>query len=204
MAIDGFLEIYTQNKKLVEGECLDFHAQGKERPISIQSFKLKTEDSDKKTKKKGKDKDKKGGKVDDSNTDPPEKPKGKAKFPVTLEFTKDVDSSTPALFLSYCTHGDGDEKNDIPFKLVRITLRKGAGGQPMRYLMIEVGQAFVTKYEVKTDEDKLPSESIEIIGEWYHVHYRPQKLEGKGKWHPAGWDFKKKSPDIPRTGLEVT
>src|SRR4051794_35407278 len=115
MAIDGFLELIRDDDSAVEGEALDLKFPN---AIAIESFEMKAEDSASKSKSKSKDgregKDGKGSGRKSAGS------KGKVKTPVSFKITKSVDSSSPAMYLSYCIHSDQEDANDKPFKVARV------------------------------------------------------------------------------------
>lgn len=192
MAIDGFLELLRDDGEKVAGESLD-RKFGKEHAIAILSFEMKSTSSDRKKKKK--DAKGKGGKKgsdtddDDFDDDDVGSAKGKRTCPISFKISKEVDSSSPYLYLSYCTHSDAEDSNDKPFKIARVTLRKAEGGQALEFLVLEFEQAFVTSYKVGTDESKMPTESLSFTCKACKIKYRPQRMGGSNRDNIAGWDF---------------
>jgi type VI protein secretion system component Hcp len=210
MPIDGYMELYRNGKNVLRGEALDelFHMI---HASAILSFDMSSESVDKKKKKKDKETTKAPKpipgkplssrrppgplapkKTDDDDDDDEGEGKSKTpKEPLTFKISKFVDLATPFLYLSYCQHADEKSTRDKAFDECRLTLRKAGGGKdPLPFLLVIFCNAFVTKYTLKTDEDKLPTENITMVCKQCAIHYTPQTPQGEGATTVfSGWDF---------------
>ncbi len=217
MPFDGFMEFF-QGGKQIQGEALD-HRFGKSGSgVALINFEMSSEGLDKKKKDKDKDKDKdKQGKSGDGKPPTTTSPRGKLtedfddyseafgqmfgddkppKYPITFKITKDVDRMSPRLYLSYCRHTDQEKGYKELFEKVVVTLRKSGGprakpdNKPLEFLVITLGNVFVSKYSLKTDADKLPTESVTFTCERCEMRYVPQAATGAGRPDIIlSWDF---------------
>lgn len=189
MSLDGFLELIKQGKP-VEGESLDKIFSAK-KAIAISSFDVWTLENE--------IEDEDGPDLSNAPTtgNGPLRPRGKPntdekkKCPIFFKVTKEVDASSPELFLGYCRHADLQISE--AYDSAKVTIRKAGGPNPVVYLVMEFGKVYVCSYSVNTDESKLPTETVSFSCRSAKMQYRPQKSKGFGSARITGWDFELES-----------
>ncbi|MGK6324464.1 Hcp family type VI secretion system effector [Sphingomonas sp. DT-51] len=109
---------------------------------------------------------------------------GKANFH-DLSITKYVDKAT-ATILSNCASGKH-------FDTATLTCRKAGGGAPVPYLVIDMGQVFVSGVQHGgSPGDELTVESVTFNFAEVDVTYKPQNATGAGAGEvPFKWDIRK-------------
>ena len=100
-----------------------------------------------------------------------------------ISMTKNLDKSTPALFL-HCANG-----KHIPNGL--LTFRK-AGEKPVEYLKIKLADILISSVqEAGSGGSDILSESLSINFAKFWVEYTEQQADGSGKaGGEMGWDVK--------------
>ncbi len=207
MPLDAFLELKRGGKFLI-GEVQDAAFEGK--AIEIASFQLGTPASDSSLPgsedSAEEDLDVSGLFGEKSGRRRPRKKKEEpvtvaapAKDPVlsalekyTFTITKDTDSSSPELFLSYCETAALRHK---PFDVAILTIRKLTGGDPLCFLKMTFSEVYVMSYTMQVGSSKvdaIPDETITFCFASCKFEYRPQEAGGKlGSPITRQWDFTK-------------
>jgi type VI protein secretion system component Hcp len=185
MALDAFLEL-TKNGSPVAGESLD---RAFRKAMAITSFWIGSGQPPQRARRDPQaETDEHADQpttIAPNNQAQPPPPARKPQFPLTFRISKDVDAASKELFLAYCRHADsdrlaGDQNNPDCFDTARVTLRKAGGKEPLVYLVLEFGTVFVNNYELKTDSDKLPIETITFGFRKCKLVYTPQRTGGTG------------------------
>lgn len=187
MAIDGFLELIRHGQP-VPGETLDKTFSAK-RAMSITGFTvwtLENEIEDEAPPSSVSDNsDSKWGQA--SLGSPKARSTEPKKCPIFFRITKEVDLASAELYLAYCKHAD--TQADEPFDLAKVSIRKAGGAHPLVFLVLEFGKVYVASYQVSSNPDRLPVETISFTCRSCKIQYRPQKQQGFGPAKITGWDF---------------
>lgn len=89
-----------------------------------------------------------------------------------IHFTKQVDKSSPNLFINCCTGKH--------FPTAKITLRK-AGDKPLEYLTMDLTEVFISSYNVAGhDSGGIAQESFSLNFAKVTYNYTPQNADGSG------------------------
>lgn len=205
MPLDAFLEL-KRGGKLLAGEVQDTAFEGK--AIEISSFTLGTPGSSSELPQSEGAADevdldasslfsqrpsRKVKKAMATSAPPPTKdPVLSALEKYTFTITKDTDSSSPELFLSYCETAALRHK---PFDEGIVTVRKATGGDPLTFLKLTFKQVYVMSYKLNIGNSKIeaiPDEEIMFCFSSCKMEYRPQEAGGRlGSPITRQWDFTK-------------
>jgi type VI protein secretion system component Hcp len=105
----------------------------------------------------------------------------------TFEITKDLDIATPLLFRAYCEHAQEEDPKPYTAKLV---LRKAGGKWSFTYLELTFYEVQVISFEIKSESDKLPKESVSFSFNKCKFRYSAQKPDGGSKPNEKTFDWR--------------
>jgi type VI protein secretion system component Hcp len=206
MALDGFLELIRQGKP-IQGETLD-RIFTKKKASSIASFSMWGVDNEvpeeetpladtsttQPTSQPGQGsltfQNKPGG----GSTPLQAKKAEQKKYPIFFKVTKEIDLSSPELYLAYCKNAD--LLTTQPFDTAKVTIRKAGGKNKLVYLVLEFSNVRVTAYSISAEGDKLPIETVSFNCTAATLQYRSQKLKGLASAQIMGWDFENDVPQV--------
>jgi type VI protein secretion system component Hcp len=106
----------------------------------------------------------------------------------TFEITKELDLATPLLFRAYCEHAQEEDPKPYTAKLV---LRKAGGKWSFTYLELTFYEVQVISFEIKSESDKLPKESVSFSFNKCKFRYSAQKPDGGSKPNEKTFDWRK-------------
>jgi type VI protein secretion system component Hcp len=186
MAVDAFLILQDKDGTPIEGECTDAVFKGS---IEIAKFNFDAISGVEKQ-------------VRDSNALAyKQQVRGMAGGEESLDsFTfsieKQMDKSSPMLFLTYC-QSLGKRSEGAPFKKATVYLciagmkRKG-NKEDVAWVMLEFTKLSINQYGIRLDTElNTPDENITFFFETYKMTYRPQLESGQlEKPRTLGFDFR--------------
>jgi type VI protein secretion system component Hcp len=106
-----------------------------------------------------------------------------------IEVTKEIDYSSPDLFLAYCSNQDPE--NRTIFEKAVVYLRKsGAGKNPEVYCTFTFSDVVVVGFTFATQGSQPPQETVRFSFGKCRMEYRPQHASGGlGTRVGYGWSF---------------
>jgi type VI secretion system Hcp family effector len=201
MPLDGFLILKRGGATAVLGETLD-KAFSEKDGVSINSFEFGSgaggmesaaddEAGDTDADTEANDTAGQGSKAPKTETKPTvesHKKKKKKRKGWSFEITKDVDKSTPQLFEAYCEHAEAEKPEAYTAKVV---LRKSGGPRTVNYLEMTFYEVRVISFELKSESDKLPKETVAFSFQKCKYRYTAQRPDGTSRPNEKTFDWRK-------------
>jgi type VI protein secretion system component Hcp len=158
----------------IPGETSD-KEMAEKKAIEISTFSISGQLADGRLEKKP-DKDKKSSK----------KPPPRLNDKLVLSVSKNLDSSSPALMIAYCSHLSTDMREAKPFPSLKIFVRKTGdivGGRAQaQYLRLSFEQVYLMSYTCggshESNKDR-PTEKLEFLFKAVGMDYWPQDTQGR-------------------------